>query len=61
MAGDRYMCGTTVLSKDEKLKTFWESSGISYGGFHEVVVRSTYSHFDKQMLFPLVFLVNAGP
>ena len=30
--------GTTVRNKDEELKTFWESSGISYGGLHEVVV-----------------------
>ena len=27
--------GTTVRNKDEELKTFWESSGISYGGLHE--------------------------
>ena len=24
--------GTTVRNKDEELKTFWESSGIPYGG-----------------------------
>ena len=33
--------GTTVRNKDEELKTFWESSGISYGGLHEEVVRPT--------------------
>ena len=36
--------GTTVRNKDEELKTFWESiasSGISYGGLHEEVVRHT--------------------
>ena len=32
---------TTVRNKDEELKTFWESSGISYGGLHEEVVRPT--------------------
>ena len=37
------MWGTTVRNKmeDEELTTFWESSGISYGGLHEVVVRPT--------------------
>ena len=35
------ICGTTVRNKDEELKAFWESSGISYGGLHEVVVRPT--------------------
>ena len=55
------ICGTTVRNKDEEFKTFWESSGISYGGLHEVVARPILSHFDRQMLFPLVFLVNAGP
>ena len=33
--------GTTVRNKYEELKTFWESSGISNGGLHEVVVRPT--------------------
>ena len=37
------ICGTTVRNKDGELKTFWESSGISYGGLHEVVMRPTLS------------------
>ena len=35
------ICGATVRNKDEELKTFWESSEISYGGLHEVVARPT--------------------
>ena len=33
--------GHDSSNKDEESKTFWESSGISYGGLHEVVVRPT--------------------
>ena len=35
------VCGTTVRNKDEELKAFWESSGISYGELHKAVVRPT--------------------
>ena len=35
------ICRTTVRNKDGELKTFWESSGISYGGLHQVVMRPT--------------------
>ena len=36
-----YICGTTVRNKDGDLETFWESSEISYGELHEVVMRPT--------------------
>ena len=39
--GPGHICGTTVRNKDEELKTFWESSGISYEVLHDVVARPT--------------------
>ena len=38
-----------------------DNTAESYGGLHEVRwLRGLLTHFDRQMRFPLVFMVNAG-
>ena len=54
------ICGTTVGNKDEEFETFWDLREYRMGDYMRWL-RGLLSHFDRQMLFPLVFLVNAGP
>ena len=44
-----------VRNKEEELKTFWKSSGISYGGLHEVVARHYLITLTDRCSFLLCF------
>ena len=59
-AMDLVICGTTVRNKDEEFETFWDLREYRMGDCTRRL-RGLLSHSDRQMLFPLVFLVNAGP
>ena len=49
-----------IRNKDEEFETFRDLREYRMGDYTKWL-RGLLSHFDRQMLFPFVFLVNAGP
>ena len=56
---DLVICGTTVRNKDKEFETFWDLREYRMGDYTRWL-QGLLRHFDRQMLFPLVFLGQRG-